>query len=292
MSINRSRWRNVSFHDAANPEEALGGLVQNGSITEANFLDILGIVLVVGRNPLRVQERISSRVVSRTDVPLGTGVYHIYCEVSIQVSDELWIRRAISHNITGRDRTFRHRIRNRDRKCVISGLVNPESNIQSLDWSGYEAAHIFPLEHESHWIQFNYAQWITDMHDAAGSSKINSSQNGFLLRSDLHDVFDRFLLSVNPDDGYKVVVFATDRFGLDGRVLDPVCRSTTDPHRVSDELLRWHFRQSVLANVRGGGEPIFDDAFLPGPDLLGEILAGPYTQRSELEIPAGLQEVA
>ncbi|CUS08064.1 unnamed protein product, partial [Tuber aestivum] len=226
MSINGSRWRNVSFHDAANPEEALGGFVQNGSITEANFLDILGIMLVVGESPLRVQERISSCVVSRTDVPLTTGVYDIYCEVH----DELWMRRAISHNITGRDRAFRHRISNRDRKCLISGLVNPESNIQSLDWSGYEAAHIFPLEHESHWVQFNYSRWMTDMHDAAGSSKINSSQNGLLLQSDLHNVFDLYLLSVNPDDGYKVVVFTTDRLGLDGRILDPVCRSPTNPH--------------------------------------------------------------
>ena len=26
-----------------------------------------------------------------------------------------------------------------------------------------------------------------------------------------------------------------------------VCRDSNDPNRVSDELLRWHFRQSVIA---------------------------------------------
>ena len=31
-----------------------------------------------------------------------------------------------------------------------------------------------------------------------------------------------------------------------------------DPERPVDELLRWHFRQAVLANVRGQGEPYFD----------------------------------
>ena len=31
-----------------------------------------------------------------------------------------------------------------------------------------------------------------------------------------------------------------------------------DPERPVDELLRWHFRQAVLANVRGQGEPCFD----------------------------------
>ena len=31
-----------------------------------------------------------------------------------------------------------------------------------------------------------------------------------------------------------------------------------DPKRPVDELLRWHFRQAVLANVRGQGELRFD----------------------------------
>ncbi|KAF8434904.1 hypothetical protein BGX38DRAFT_1218585 [Terfezia claveryi] len=37
-----------------------------------------------------------------------------------------------------------------------------------------------------------------------------------------------------------------------------------DPHRVSDEVLRWHFRQNVLANMRGAGEPVFEH------DLVGK----------------------
>lgn len=42
------------------------------------------------------------------------------------------------------------------------------------------------------------------------------------------------------------MVFGFDSLGLDGRVLDGVCRDRNDLHRVLDELLRWHFRQSVL----------------------------------------------
>ncbi|KAG0636524.1 hypothetical protein HOY80DRAFT_352467 [Tuber brumale] len=166
-------------------------------------------------------------------------------------------------------------------------MVNPKILIQANDWTSFEAAHIFPPEHESLWIRSNYGPWITDMDDAAGSSKINSSQNGFLLRADVHQMFKQYLISVNPDDGYKVVVFTIDRSGLDGRILDPVCRSPADPHPVSDQLLRWHFRQSVLANMRGAGEPIFEHDFPPGTDMVGEILAGPYAQeRFELEIAA------
>ncbi|KAE8306551.1 hypothetical protein BDV41DRAFT_558145 [Aspergillus transmontanensis] len=39
--------------------------------------------------------------------------------------------------------------------------------------------------------------------------------------------------------------------GADGRTLDPVCRSPTDSNRISENLRRWHFRQSVLGNGNG-----------------------------------------
>ncbi|KAG0636795.1 hypothetical protein HOY80DRAFT_890698 [Tuber brumale] len=292
MSPNRALQRNVSFYGTTNPQEALGGLVQNGSITEANFLDILGILLVVDGvvSPLRAQERMSGHIVSRTDVPLKTGVYDIYCDVSIRISNEPWIQRLVSRYTYREEGKFRREISNRDRKCVISGIVNPESCIQAGNWVPFETAYIFPLEHEDYWIRYDYGRWITDMDDAFGSSKINSSQNGILLRADVHQLFQQYLISVNPDDGYKVVVFDLDRLGLDGKVLDPVCRSRDDPHHASDELLRWHFRQSVLANRRGAGEPIFDHDFPPGTDMVGEILAAPYAQeRFELEISARLR---
>ncbi|KAG0131798.1 hypothetical protein HOY82DRAFT_578422 [Tuber indicum] len=292
MSINRSLPRNVSFYDATHPDVALGGLVQNGSITEANFLDILGILLVVEGSPLRVQQRISRHIVSRTNVPLGKGVYDIYCDSSIQVSNEPWTPRLISHEISGGEHSFCNGIRNRDRKCVISGISNPEISIQADNWITFEAAHIFPPEHRNLWIQHDYGRWVTDTDNATQACKVDSIQNGFLLRSTLRQLFDGYLISVNPDDGYKVVVFDIDLFGCDGKTLDPVCRNPADPHRVSDQLLRWHFRQSVLANVRGAGEPIFEHDFPPGTDMVGEISAGPYAQeRFELEIAVRLPEV-
>jgi hypothetical protein len=85
-------------------------------------------------------------------------------------------------------------------------------------------------------------------------------------------------------------VFGFDNFGVDGKILDPVCRNLTDPHRVSEQLLRWHFRQSVLANMRGEGEPIFEHDFPPGTDMVGEIRDGPYAkERFEMEIAARLR---
>ncbi|KAG0638302.1 hypothetical protein HOY80DRAFT_888132, partial [Tuber brumale] len=176
---------------------------------------------------------------------------------------------------------------------VISGLSNPEEFIANDSWYGFEAAHIFPLRQENLWVHYNYGRWISDMDDAVGSAKIKSPQNGFLLPQTIHSLFDQYLVSVNPDDGYKVVVFTINFIGCDGRILDPACRNPADPHRVSDNLLRRHFRQSVLANMRGAGELIFGHDFPPGMDTAGKVLAGPDSQaRSELVIATGLREVS
>ena len=48
----------------------------------------------------------------------------------------------------------------------------------------------------------------------------------------------------------------TSSFHIAGRHLDQTFLS--NPHRPPDELLRWHFRQAVLANVKGTGEPWLD----------------------------------
>ncbi|KAG0130929.1 hypothetical protein HOY82DRAFT_485965, partial [Tuber indicum] len=150
--------------------------------------------------------------------------------------------------------------------------------------------HSKSYQNESLWTHSDYRWRITEMDDATGSSKTHSSQNGSLLQKTVQQIFESFLIGSNPDDNYKIVVFDPDIRGLDRRILDPVCRNPNDPRHVSDQLLRWHFRQSVLANMRGEGEPIFEHDFPPGTDMVGEILSGPYGQeRFELEIAARLR---
>ena len=80
MNSNRSHFRNVHFYDATKPDSApLGGLIQNGSVTEANFLQMLGIVLVT-EAPIRVQHRNSGEIVSISDSRLQLGIYDVYCD--------------------------------------------------------------------------------------------------------------------------------------------------------------------------------------------------------------------
>jgi hypothetical protein len=106
----------------------------------------------------------------------------------------------------------------------------------------------------------------------------------------LHIDFDNYLVSVNPKDNYKIIVFGHDVFNVDGRTLDPICRDPEDSHRVSDQLLAWHFRQSVFGNMRGAGEPIFEHDFPPGHDMMSEITAEPYgKERVEMAVASKLR---
>jgi hypothetical protein len=68
--------RNVHFFDASTGDK-LGGLFQNGSVTQANFIDMLNIVLVIGFRQPTVKAR-SGQTISRTIQPLALGDYDIY----------------------------------------------------------------------------------------------------------------------------------------------------------------------------------------------------------------------
>lgn len=71
--------------------------------------------------------------------------------------------------------------------------------------------------------------------------------------------------------------------GTAGRRLDQ--RFLDHPDRPVDQVLRRHFRQAVLANRRGAGEPAFEADFPPGSDTAGEIRRGPKAaERMEFEL--------
>ena len=196
MTSNRTHFRNVHIYDATKPTDPLGRLVQNGSATESNFLQMLGIILVTGSQPIRVQHRASGDTVSMSGNTLQLGIYDVYCGGAIRVSDEPWAQRIVSFNVPGRGDRFRAGIRARGGGCVVSGMVNTNA---PYDWPSYEAAHIFPLEKENLWIECGFGQCITDMEDAVGVSKMNSCQNGLLLQASVQKGFYQYLFSVNPD---------------------------------------------------------------------------------------------
>lgn len=68
----------------------------------------------------------------------------------------------------------------------------------SNHWKGFHAAHIFPLEKERLWREGGFARWITNT-TRHYRSAINSTQNGMLMDSGVHEEFDGYWVSVNPD---------------------------------------------------------------------------------------------
>jgi hypothetical protein len=77
--------------------------------------------------------------------------------------------------------------------------------------------------------------------------------------------------------------FSPDGDDLAGKYLDQ--KFLDNPQRPVDELLRWHFRQAILANMRGAGEPRFEHDFPLGSDIVGDILYGPKAaERMEFEL--------
>lgn len=53
------------------------------------------------------------------------------------------------------------------------------------------------------------------------------------------------------------------------------------PQRAPDALLRWHFRQAVLANVKGAGSPVLES----DSDVLAAVYEAPMAaERMDLEV--------
>lgn len=83
-------------------------------------------------------------------------------------------------------------------------------------------------------------------------------------------------------NGYKIIYFGSDINGCAGNVLDQ--RLLEDPRCPPADLFRWHFRQAILTNMRGEGEPLLELDFPPNSDMLGQILEAPKAaERLEFE---------
>ncbi|KAI9811661.1 MAG: hypothetical protein M1826_003113 [Phylliscum demangeonii] len=185
-------------------------------------------------------------------------------------------------------------VRARDRGCVASGVLvrrSADPNVED-NFDGLHAAHVHPLAYEQLLEQDGLRRGVEDEEFPLdpSSAPIDSVRNGLLLFSHHHSRFDPYKWSVNVDDGYKIVSFVPDLASIDGRILALSCRDRTDPRSVPDELLRWHFRQAVLANVMGAGEPTWDFDNPPGSDVMACIRNGPEPEkRMEMELVTRLR---
>ncbi|KAJ6058855.1 uncharacterized protein N7446_008438 [Penicillium canescens] len=191
-------------------------------------------------------------------------------------------KHAKSRAIALPEKSVRQRLHLRNHQFRTSGgdSQNP--------YSGLHASHIFPTSQIAQWERENYQRYITDPSPASkiGSSKLYSPQNGLLLGPEAHEAFDKFKVGVDPDAGYKIIIFGKDSKGLGGTRLRDSARDGTDQKNgVSANLLRWHLRMCVYRNMKANAEPqpLWDEDL--GEDNMGQILEQhDAAERMEVEL--------
>ncbi|KAK9489451.1 HNH endonuclease-domain-containing protein, partial [Lipomyces doorenjongii] len=196
MAGSRAIGRDVHFYHFADPYNALGGMILNSSVTESSFFMVE--IVIDASGPYWVISRSTGEILTLTDAALKRGHYDIWpCSrkgLFLILIFKPYITRVLSRTITGRDDAIRQLVRERDGKCVITGLVNTQA--YRNDWTSFPAAHIFPLSSEEYFMQSGLSRCITNKANERDTG-INSCQNGLLMQSNVHERFDKFLFSVN-----------------------------------------------------------------------------------------------
>jgi HNH endonuclease len=194
--------RNIFIEFSHAPGEVQGGLCAPSDLTKQEFMNMLVVAFMAegGFEARQILGEDGHKHLSRPvrslnrRLPHGRYVLTPLCDdVQVQPSDQVYHPRTLSLSATARDNRFRDQIRNRDKRCVISG-----TDIAAGVWTSFEAAQIFQLA-----LDQGYNNLIT--HNVPPG--VNSPQNGILLRSDVHRCWDGYLLAVNPDNGYAVQSF-------------------------------------------------------------------------------------
>ncbi|KAB8208521.1 hypothetical protein BDV34DRAFT_222604 [Aspergillus parasiticus] len=256
----RSLMRNILIEFSSTPGRTQGGLCGSEDLTVVQFLDMLHVV-----NQL-----------------IPHGLYLLTPNergAKITTSDEPYYPRTLSVPNQAEKKTFRDQVRQRDGRCVITGQINVEAHVGM--WTRFEAAHIFSLALHTIFHSHGFLNLITYNHPLG----ITSPQNGILLRSDIHQLWDDYSIAVNPNDGYRIQSFTPETWEYHGKVLDPVCRQPGNPLRIVDGLLQWQYEQAVLCNMRRDGGPSFEFDFPLGTDMMREIREGPApAERMEAEL--------
>ena len=193
----RAILRDVFFFDFRDPFTLLGGLVLTPGVTNANFHSMIDIVLVVSSTYFLQND--NGETLQRDTRPLLPGNYYVVADGTVNVNDEAILTRTISITTGTRIQEFRDRVRQRDGRCVVPKTENLSAAVGSWTgfWTGFEAAHIFPLAYEQNWNNENFSRWITIPATRGGT--INSVQNGLLLQTNIHQLFDTYFFSINPD---------------------------------------------------------------------------------------------
>lgn len=188
--------RDVFFYDLKDLSTQLGGLVLTRGITNANFYAMIDIVLVISSAYFLQND--SGDILPRDAQPLLPGNYFIVADGTVNVNGRPVVTRCPSRSTGTRLRSFKDQVRERDGRCVVSKMES--DGPQAGFWIGFEATHIVPIACGQLWRNNGFGDLITiPPPPPSQGDTINSVQNGLLLQSTFHQLFDSFIFSINPD---------------------------------------------------------------------------------------------
>ncbi|KAI1798465.1 hypothetical protein LXA43DRAFT_848379, partial [Ganoderma leucocontextum] len=91
----------------------------------------------------------------------------------------------------------RRTVRNRDEHCVITE-TKPMKRDRGMDYTGFEVAHIFPIAWAGKVVEYlarddakHKIQSLVDTREEG-----DRARNAFLLRADIHKLFDQYVWSI------------------------------------------------------------------------------------------------
>ncbi|CAK7231540.1 hypothetical protein SCUCBS95973_007950 [Sporothrix curviconia] len=180
------------------------------------------------------------RVIVTSRFSLGSGNYYVTTNRAgemLQLSDEKVLQRPLLLAVAERDAI-----------CVASAY-DPSGKDRVLN--GF-ASHIFPPCHQAYWNANKLGRGIPPTPDG----KIHAMQNGLLLSEGLHILFNQYVFAVDPDEGHRIIRFQ-DPLPFDNLASQLPRWTVVGKDRPSAKLLRWHLHQAILANMRGGRDPLF-----------------------------------
>jgi len=186
----RELGRNVYIYSDKDLSTILGGLVATPGITNSNLYSMVEIILKVSKEYILNNE--AGMAIPRDDQSLRPRKYIIVTAGLLTLRDQPWLPRMSRVATSTQDIAFVNTVRERDRGCIITG--QPAWNADFGLWHGFKAVHLFPPEFQENWNDYNLVELIGNPEDT-----IYSAHNGILLESQMADLFDSYLISINPD---------------------------------------------------------------------------------------------
>lgn len=100
--------------------------------------------------------------------------------------------------------------------------------------------------------QKGFESIATDMGVPLEDAKLDPVSNAILLTPSAHTLYHYRLISIDPDNDYAVTDFTKPGEFHGCRMYQ--AREVSHRERPLDVLLRYHYQQAVLRNVRGGDD--------------------------------------